>query len=76
MEVANKILVPHGAKEEAQRVLGYSQPTIRRALNGAADTKIARRIRCWALAHGGAEVEPVRYERVDNRTWKRVRTKS
>lgn len=73
MEVANKILVPHGAKEEAQRVLGYSQPTIRRALNGADDTKIARRIRMWALNHGGAEVLPTRYEKIDSRTWKKVR---
>ncbi len=73
MELAKKILVPHGAKEEAQRVLGYSQPTIRRALNGADDTKVARQIRRWALAHGGAEVEPARWERVDERTWVRRR---
>lgn len=70
--MANKILVPHGAKEMAQKVLGYSQPTIRRALNGANDTKVARRIRCWALAHGGAEVTPVKYERVDAKTWRKV----
>lgn len=74
MTNGNKILVPHGAKEEAQRVLGYSQPTIRRALNGADDTPTACRIRKWALDHGGAEVSSKRYVKVNSRTWKEERS--
>ncbi|MCQ2313244.1 MAG: hypothetical protein MJZ84_07360 [Paludibacteraceae bacterium] len=46
--MANKIYTPSGFRKEIQRVLGYSQPTIRRALGGCDDTQAARRIRCYA----------------------------
>lgn len=68
---ANRILVPSGLKAAIQGCLGYSQPTIRRALNGADDTRIAREIRTYALEHGGAEVPVVRWEKTDARTWVR-----
>lgn len=38
------------------RVLGYSRPTINKALRGCLDTDYARKIRHYALAHGGVEV--------------------
>ncbi len=53
--MATKIIAPHGVKKQIQRVFGYSQPTIRRAFNGCDDTYAAKRIRYYALLHGGAE---------------------
>lgn len=53
--MATKIIAPHGVKKQIQRVFGYSQPTIRRAFNGYDDTYAAKRIRYYALLHGGAE---------------------
>ena len=53
--MATKIIAPHGVKKQIQRVFGYSQPTIRRAFNGYDDTYAAKRIRHYALLHGGAE---------------------
>lgn len=70
-KVVNKILVPAGLKITMHRVLGYSRPTINRALDGADDTSVAREIRNYALEHGGAEVVPVHWEQVDGRTWVR-----
>lgn len=55
--MATKIIAPHGVKKQIQRVFGYSQPTIRRAFNGCDDTYAAKRIRYYALLHGGAEYE-------------------
>ena len=72
-KVVNKILVPAGLKMSMHRLLGYSRPTINRALDGADDTHVAREIRNYALEHGGAEVAPVHYEKVDERTWIRKR---
>ena len=52
----SEILVKHGLKMEMYRVLGYSRPTINKALRGWLDTDYARKIRHYALAHGGVEV--------------------
>ncbi|MGN0235803.1 MAG: hypothetical protein ACI4BD_05790 [Paludibacteraceae bacterium] len=52
----SEILVKHGLKMEMYRVLGYSRPTINKALRGCLDTDYARKIRHYALAHGGVEV--------------------
>ncbi|MBR1786094.1 MAG: hypothetical protein IJ756_02895 [Paludibacteraceae bacterium] len=68
---SRKILVPSGLKMLMHRELGYSRPTINRALDGADDTHVAREIRSYALEHGGAEVVPVRWEQVDGKTWVR-----
>lgn len=46
--MANKIYTPSGLRTEIQKRYGYSQPTIRRALNGADDTEVAKRIRRYA----------------------------
>lgn len=45
-----------GLKREIQSVYGYSYPTIRRALCGSDDTDAAKRIRWYALRHGGVEM--------------------
>lgn len=53
--MATKIITEYGLKNEIQRVYGYSYPTIRRALRGNDDTDAARKIRWYALRHGGVE---------------------
>lgn len=57
--MASMILVSYGMSKDIQKALGYSQPTIRRALRGADDTDVARRIRIYALKNGGVEVMAV-----------------
>lgn len=52
----SEILVKHGLKMEMYRVLGYSRPTINKALRGCLDTDYARKIRLYALLHGGVEI--------------------
>ena len=47
----------HGLKMTIHRVLGYSRPTINEALSGRSDTVYARKIRQYALGHGGVEVK-------------------
>ena len=54
--MAGVILIPRGVSIGIQNALGYSQPTIRRALRGADDTDAARRIRRYALQNGGVEL--------------------
>ncbi len=46
--MAAKIYTPSGFRKEIQEKLGYSQPTIRRALGGCDDTPAAKRIRYYA----------------------------
>ncbi len=73
-ETNGRILVPQGMCVDIQRVLGYSQPTIRRALRGANDTLAARRIRKFAIEHGGATLSSnEKFVRVDAHTWRRAR---
>lgn len=72
MTEAKRILVPSGMQTEMSRVLGYSRPTISRALNGAEDTCAAREIRSWAIEHGGAFANSSSYRKVDGKTWKQV----
>lgn len=72
--MTGRILMPQGMRVNIQRVLGYSQPTIRRALNGADDTRVAHEIRSFALEHGGVLVETeMMYVRTGVHTWKRVK---
>lgn len=52
----NEILVKHGLKMQIHRVLGCSRPTINEALSGRSDTDYARKIRWYALRHGGVEI--------------------
>lgn len=54
--MATKIITEHGLKHEIKKVYGYSYPTIRRALRGSDDTEAAKRIRWYALRHGGVEM--------------------
>lgn len=70
-----QILVPSGLKMEMHKSFGYGRPTINRALNGADDTDTQRRIRAYALAHGGVEVRktPEKYRQVDSKTWVQVK---
>lgn len=70
-----QILVPSGLKMEMHKSFGYGRPTINRALDGANDTPIARKIRAYALAHGGVEVRktPEKYRQVDSKTWVKVK---
>lgn len=70
-----QILVPSGLKMEIHRTFGYGRTTINRALNGANDTPIARKIRAYALSHGGVEVRktPEKYRQVDSKTWVKVK---
>ena len=59
-------------KMEIHRTLGYGRTTINRALNGTADTSIAKRIRAYALANGGveaAERTEKKWRKVDGKTW-------
>lgn len=66
------ILVPSGMKMEIHRTFGYGRTTINRALNGTADTSIARRIRAYALANGGVEATErteKKWRKVDGKTW-------
>lgn len=51
-----KILVEYGIKMKMHKVLRYSRPTINAALKGESDTNIARRIRKYAMLHGGVEI--------------------
>ena len=68
-ETGGRILVPQGMCSDIQRVLGYSQPTIRRALRGANDTLAARNIRKFAMENGGSMPSAdEKYVRVDVRT--------
>lgn len=55
--MATKILVPHGMRGIISLTMGLSAPTVRRALAGYDDTDTMRRIRCFALHHGGVEVK-------------------
>lgn len=52
----NEIIVKHGVKMEIHRVLKYSRPTINEALAGRSEKDNARKIRLYALRHGGVEV--------------------
>lgn len=52
----SEILVKHGLKMTIHRVLGYSRPTINEALSGRSATEVSKRIRRYALLHGGVEV--------------------
>ncbi|MBO5553787.1 MAG: hypothetical protein J5937_06285 [Paludibacteraceae bacterium] len=52
----SEILVKHGIKMKIHMDLGYSRPTINAALSGESETYAARKIRMYALRHGGVEV--------------------
>lgn len=70
-ETGGRILVPHGMCIDMQRTLGYSQPTIRRALGGSNDTPAAQRIRKFAMEHGGLiQTKTKTYMRIDTHTWR------
>ena len=47
----------HGLKMTIHRVLGYSRPTINEALSGRSATDVSKKIRRYALGHGGVEVK-------------------
>lgn len=53
--MARKIIMEYGLQRKIQEVYGYSRPTIRRALRGYDETESAKRIRWYALEHGGVE---------------------
>ena len=71
IQMASKIIVDWGLRQEIMTVYKTTYPTVRDALNGSDSTKLRRGIRAYALAHGGVEVPAVRYEKTDERTWVR-----
>lgn len=56
METGNKIVVDYKVKSKLLEIATY--PTIRKALNGYANTPQAIRIREAALLNGGIEIKP------------------
>ena len=50
-----KILVANGEKRQLMEIFNKSHVTVRRALNGETDTKLARKIRKAAIERGGVE---------------------
>lgn len=56
------VLVEHGVNKKLQKALGYSEPTIRKALKGITRSKIADRIRATAIKDFGGRTD--RTERV------------
>ena len=48
-----KILVENGERAYLGKLLGVSQPTIRRALSGQTNTDLAKKIRKVAIDRGG-----------------------
>ena len=69
--MATKIVTEHGLRQEIMTVYKTTYPTVREALSGSDSTRLRRDIRAYALAHGGAEVPAVRWEKTDARTWVR-----
>jgi len=60
METGNKIVVDFKVKSKLLEIATY--PTIRKALNGYANTPQAIRVREAALQHGGVEIIPKEIE--------------
>lgn len=56
-EKRNKILVPDGVRKKLRDCHQTTYPTVRKALNGTTNSKLATKIRHTALKHfGGVEV--------------------
>jgi hypothetical protein len=53
----NEILIRHKVKKRIKNELDTTYPTVRLALLGETDTKLALRIREKALELGGVEIE-------------------
>lgn len=60
METGNKIVVDFKVKSKLLKIATY--PTIRKALNGYANTPQAIRVREAALQYGGVEIKPKKIE--------------
>lgn len=54
------INVPYSVRKEIATALSVSYPTIRKALNGRAETDLQKKIRHVALLKGGVEYEPIK----------------
>lgn len=52
-----EIKVQHGLRREMMSVFGTTYPTIRAALRYKSDTYYAKRMRGYALNHGGVIIE-------------------
>jgi hypothetical protein len=52
----NEILVPYGVKKEIMEGLGYTYPTIKKALRGESRSKASKKIRQAAINKGGYEI--------------------
>jgi|GEM_PF-556421 len=52
-----KIILPHGHIKRIAKELGYSERTIRNALNGITSSSVAKLIRAKALEDGGSEFD-------------------
>lgn len=50
-----KIILPHGHIKTIANELGYSERTVRNALNGITSSSVAKLIRAKALQDGGYE---------------------
>jgi hypothetical protein len=51
-----KILIEYGKRKKLMALLNTTFPTVRKALNGAEDTELCRKIRRAALENGGVEM--------------------
>ncbi len=58
-EKVREIKVSHGMRREIMAIFGASYPTVRAALRFKSDTYFAKRMRGYALNHGGVIVESI-----------------
>lgn len=65
-----KIILPHGHIKKIAKELGYSERTIRNALNGITSSSVAKLIRAKALEDGGYEYGGKRGGDINNKNTK------
>lgn len=52
-----RVFVPHGEKKELMKIFDCSHVTVREALNGNSNSKLAQKIRKAAIERGGVSVD-------------------
>lgn len=62
-----KIILPHGDIKKMAKELGYSERTIRNALNGITNSNLSKLIRAKALQDGGYEYGGKRGSEINNK---------
>jgi len=63
----SKIILPHGHIKRIAKELGYSERTVRNALNEITSSSVAKLIRAKALQDGGYEYEGKKGSSSDNK---------